>query len=87
MLSHSSLLNYILPFLRLRSERKKVLRKISQVKNDLEAASENRSACAKEAATQLENTLFELRVDLNYILVCFIMNCGACVLSVGWGLI
>ncbi|KAI5117981.1 hypothetical protein M0805_009198 [Coniferiporia weirii] len=48
-------------------ERKKVLRKINQVKRELEACPEDGSASSKKASTQLENALFELRVDLNYI--------------------
>lgn len=45
-------------------ERKKVLRKIKQAKKDLEA-----DVKSKQSSNARENALFELRVDLNYILV------------------
>ncbi|KAH8110443.1 hypothetical protein DFH11DRAFT_1621532 [Phellopilus nigrolimitatus] len=50
-------------------ERKKVSRKIKQVKKELAAAEADSSASSKKAPTQLEHALFELRVDLHYILV------------------
>ena len=47
-------------------ERQKITRKIKQLKTQL--ASE--SSPEKPPLTDLENALYELRVDLNYVLVC-----------------
>ena len=47
------------------SERQKVVRKIGQTKKKL-ASTEKSSSLKKK---KMENVLFELRVDLNYILV------------------
>lgn len=46
------------------SERRKVERKIKQLKKQLDAATE------KKERKHLEDDLFTLRVDLNYVLVC-----------------
>ena len=44
------------------------MRKIKQVKKELNTSATG-SASSKKSTSQLENTLFELRVDLNYITV------------------
>jgi rRNA-processing protein Efg1 len=53
-------------------ERKKVIRKLNQVKHSLETAGD----ISKSGRKKLEKELLERRVDLNYVLVCLVLCCS-----------
>jgi len=54
------------------AERKKVIRKLNQVKRSLVTAED----MGKSAQKKLERELLEHRVDLNYILVRLVYRCS-----------